>query len=136
MLGFRHHLHKNCNNVQPSFASQVRLKIELLKARGLAAALVGTKLLTVISISSSLWWLSFSIPVTDLTGSFDDCRGPYPESRHHILGLILKVKALPTVIFAFNRTAHIRHQCKKTIVLSYHRCLINTGIVKMNNIWI
>ncbi len=33
-----------------------------------------------------------------------------------------------------NRTAHIRHQCRKTIVLSCHRCLINTGVEKMNNI--
>ncbi len=32
----------------------------------------------------------------------------------------------------FNRTAHIRHQCKKTTVLSCHRCLINTGVGKMN----
>ena len=33
-----------------------------------------------------------------------------------------------------SKTAHIRHQCKKTAVLSYHRCLINTGFEKMNNI--
>ncbi len=33
-----------------------------------------------------------------------------------------------------NRTAHIRHQCWKTIILCYHRCLINTAIEKMNNI--
>ncbi len=33
-----------------------------------------------------------------------------------------------------NRTAHIRHQCKKTTVLSCHWCLINTGVEKMNNI--
>jgi hypothetical protein len=32
-----------------------------------------------------------------------------------------------------NRTEHIRQQCRKTTVLSCHRCLINTGIVKMNN---
>jgi len=31
-----------------------------------------------------------------------------------------------------NRTAHIRHQCKKTAVLSCHRCLINTGVEKIN----
>ncbi len=29
-----------------------------------------------------------------------------------------------------NRTVHIRHQCRKTTVLSCHRCLINTGIEK------
>jgi hypothetical protein len=34
------------------------------------------------------------------------------------------------------RTARIRHQCRKTAVLSCHRCLINTGVekIKMNNI--
>jgi hypothetical protein len=35
-----------------------------------------------------------------------------------------------------NRTAHIRHQCRQTTVLSYHRYLINTGVEKMNNILI
>jgi hypothetical protein len=29
-----------------------------------------------------------------------------------------------------NRTANIRHQCRKTIVLSCHRCLINSGVEK------
>ncbi len=29
-----------------------------------------------------------------------------------------------------NRTAHIRHQCRKTIVLSFHRYLINSGFEK------
>ncbi len=33
-----------------------------------------------------------------------------------------------------NRRAHIRHQCRKATVLSCHRCLINTGVEKMNNI--
>ncbi len=28
----------------------------------------------------------------------------------------------------FNRTTCIRHQCRKTTVLSCHRCLINTGV--------
>jgi hypothetical protein len=31
-------------------------------------------------------------------------------------------------------TAQIRHQCRKTAVLSCHSCLINTGVEKMNNI--
>ncbi len=31
-------------------------------------------------------------------------------------------------------TAHIRHQCRKTTVLSFHRCLIQTGVEKMNHI--
>jgi hypothetical protein len=29
-----------------------------------------------------------------------------------------------------NRRAHIRNQCRKATVLSFHRCLINTGIEK------
>ncbi len=33
-----------------------------------------------------------------------------------------------------NRTANIRHQCRKITLLSCHRCLINTGVEKMNNI--
>jgi hypothetical protein len=33
-----------------------------------------------------------------------------------------------------NGTAHNRHQCRKTAVLSCHRFLINSGIEKMNNI--
>ncbi len=31
-----------------------------------------------------------------------------------------------------NRTARIRHQCRKTTALSCHRSLINTGVEKMN----
>jgi hypothetical protein len=27
-----------------------------------------------------------------------------------------------------DRTVHIRQQCRKTTVLSCHRCLINTGV--------
>ncbi len=33
-----------------------------------------------------------------------------------------------------NRAAGIRQQCRKTIVLSCHRCLINIGVEKMNKI--
>ncbi len=33
-----------------------------------------------------------------------------------------------------NRTVHIRHLCRKTAALSCHRCLINTGVEKMNYI--
>ncbi len=33
-----------------------------------------------------------------------------------------------------NRREHIRHQCRKTTVLSCHRCLINTDAEKMNKI--
>ncbi len=32
------------------------------------------------------------------------------------------------------KTARTIHQCRKTTVLRCHRCLINTGIEKMNNI--
>jgi hypothetical protein len=33
-----------------------------------------------------------------------------------------------------NITAHIKHQCRKTTVLRCHRCLMKTGVKKMNNI--
>ncbi len=33
-----------------------------------------------------------------------------------------------------NWRAHIRHQCRKTTVLCCHRCLINTGVEKLNYI--
>jgi hypothetical protein len=36
------------------------------------------------------------------------------------------------ICFHLKRTAHIRHLCRKTTVLSCLRCLINTGIEKMN----
>ncbi len=31
-----------------------------------------------------------------------------------------------------NATVRIRHQCRKNTVLSCHRCLINSGVEKMN----
>ncbi len=31
-----------------------------------------------------------------------------------------------------NRTTHNRQSCRKTMVLSCHRCLTNTGVEKMN----
>ncbi len=33
-----------------------------------------------------------------------------------------------------NRTTHKRHLCRKTTVFSCHRCLIKTGVIKLNNI--
>jgi hypothetical protein len=33
-----------------------------------------------------------------------------------------------------NGTPHIRHQCRKTAVLSTHKFLINSGVEKMNSI--
>ncbi len=38
--------------------------------------------------------------------------------------------------FTHNRTTCNRHLCRKMTVLSYHRCLINTGVEKINNILI
>ncbi len=46
---------------------------------------------------------------------------------------MLSPKMLPMYMSlkgTFNRTAHIRHQCKKTIVSSCHRCLIKNGVEK------
>jgi hypothetical protein len=37
-----------------------------------------------------------------------------------------------SLLLFINRTAHIRRQCRKTTVLSCHRCLINSGVEKMN----
>ncbi len=33
---------------------------------------------------------------------------------------------------SYNRRAHIRQQCRKTTVINFNRCLINTGVEKMN----
>jgi len=49
---------------------------------------------------------------------------------HRALAPKMLIK-LPPV--ACNRTAHIRHLCRKTTVLSSHRCHINTGVEKNNN---
>ncbi len=38
------------------------------------------------------------------------------------------------VVFLVNRTAQVRHQCRKTTVLSCHRRLIITGVEKLNSI--
>ena len=37
-------------------------------------------------------------------------------------------------LFESNGTVHIRHLCRKTAVLSCHRCLINTGVENVNYI--
>ncbi len=34
------------------------------------------------------------------------------------------------------KTTRIRYKCRKVTVLNCHRCLINTGVEKMNNIYI
>ena len=50
--------------------------------------------------------------------------------------IALSWKGLPGMALSFwaNRTAHIRHQCMKTTVLSCHRWVVNTGVEKINNI--
>jgi hypothetical protein len=40
-----------------------------------------------------------------------------------------EAEKMPKVLL--NRPACIRHQCRKTTVLSCHRCLINTGVDKI-----
>ncbi len=40
-------------------------------------------------------------------------------------------KSVQFVLDLTNRTVCIRHQCRKTAVLSCHRCLIDTGVEKM-----
>jgi len=45
-----------------------------------------------------------------------------------------KLENIQTKVIQLNGTVCIRHQCRKTAVLSSHRCLINTGVEKMNNI--
>jgi hypothetical protein len=53
-----------------------------------------------------------------------------------ILSIVkLKLLSPKTHIHCFcfipaNREVHIRHQCRKTTVLSCHRCIINTGVEK------
>jgi hypothetical protein len=53
----------------------------------------------------------------------------------HAFKLLLKYQAQPKPYLSY-RTARIRHQYWKTMVLSCHRCLINSSVEKMNYIWI
>ncbi len=48
----------------------------------------------------------------------------------------INIRSMPAIaIFNDNYTTpHIRHQCMKTPVLRCHRCLICTGVKKMNKI--
>jgi hypothetical protein len=51
--------------------------------------------------------------------------------RAYLIKIVKKSeKKFTNIVSLFNRTAHIRHLCMKTVVLSCHRCLINTGIEK------
>jgi hypothetical protein len=43
-------------------------------------------------------------------------------------------RKVETINNLYNRRACIRHQCRETTILSCHRCLIHTGVEKMNNI--
>jgi hypothetical protein len=36
-----------------------------------------------------------------------------------------------SAVWYSNRTVHIRHECRKTTVLSWPRCLNNTGVEKI-----
>jgi hypothetical protein len=47
---------------------------------------------------------------------------------------VIKKKFPSSLMMRPNRTACITHQCRKMTVLSCHRCLINTGVEKMNYI--
>jgi hypothetical protein len=57
-------------------------------------------------------------------------------SGRHIPYIFLSFLGLPNlgskpyIFWIFNRTACIRHQCKKATALSCHRCLINSGVEK------
>ncbi len=44
-----------------------------------------------------------------------------------------RIQDLMKQYYCCNRTARTRHQCRKTTVLSCHRCLNNTGVEKMNS---
>ncbi len=48
----------------------------------------------------------------------------FQTSQQEVNGTVI----LPPLVFP--DTVHIRHQCRKTIVLCCHRCLINTGVIK------
>jgi hypothetical protein len=52
----------------------------------------------------------------------------------YCLTIVLGVKIGIQNFLFVNRTPCIRHLCRKTIVLSCQRYLINTGVEKMNNI--
>jgi hypothetical protein len=59
-----------------------------------------------------------------------------PISCHSAQGVRVRISAAVFVVFVIlaNGTAQIRLQCRKTTFLSCHKCLINTGVEKMNNI--
>jgi hypothetical protein len=44
--------------------------------------------------------------------------------------MFVRIKLQFKAMLGNNGTEHIRHQCMKTTVLSFHRCLINTGVEK------
>ncbi len=64
--------------------------------------------------------------------SFNHLIMPMTERSHRMSDEKCCVPETFTVewVCLLNRTAHIRHQCRKTTVLSCHGCLINTGVEK------
>jgi hypothetical protein len=69
-------------------------------------------------------------------GSHGQYKSALPQCYRHWLGWKNFQLSNTLAYFekAFNTTGHIRHLCKKTIVLSCHRRLTNTGVDKINNI--
>jgi hypothetical protein len=67
---------------------------------------------------------------------YDPCRGPGPEISNATERNLEESQQIRDWIFIYkhasNGTLHIRHQCRKTSVLSCHRCQINPGVEKMN----
>ncbi len=58
----------------------------------------------------------------------------FMEAAGLLMRCIIRWLEIKNRAFLLNRTAHIRHQCRKATVLSCHRCLINSGDEKMNYI--
>ncbi len=77
---------------------------------------------------SSILFMAESLPV--------DChsRGVIYNSNLFIVQVIGVAKESMLGSAIGNRRAHIRHQWRKTTVLSCHRCLINTDVEKMYDI--
>ena len=63
-------------------------------------------------------------------------RSQYVNNTGHSVAIYLYKLAVVSIdqVFHCNRTARIRHQCRKTIVLSCYKHLIYHGVEKMNNI--
>ncbi len=75
------------------------------------------------------------IDVNQESSDFDNYMDIIPNLKQSSLSL-KSVDYTRLRFIALNRRAHMRYQCRKTTVLSSHRCLIKTGVEKMNNILI